>query len=81
VAMAEGSEAEIDEGLVVRLLEEQAPHLAGLPVRHVRNGWDNAIWRLGDGLAVRVTRRAVAVALHRHEQRWLPILDYPFPYR
>jgi aminoglycoside phosphotransferase (APT) family kinase protein len=55
VAMAEGSEAEIDEGLVVRLLEEQAPHLAGLPVRHVRNGWDNAIWRLGDGLAVRVT--------------------------
>lgn len=69
----------IDEGLVVRLLEEQAPHLARLPLRWLRDGWDNAIWRLGDGLAIRITQRAVAVDLHRHEQRWLPILAPRLP--
>jgi aminoglycoside phosphotransferase (APT) family kinase protein len=72
VAMAgrRGSETDIDEGLIVRLLEEQAPH-----------GWDNAVWRLGDALAIRITRRAVAVDLHRHEQRWLPVLapELPLP--
>jgi aminoglycoside phosphotransferase (APT) family kinase protein len=70
---------DIDEGLIRRLLDAQAPHLAGLPVAHLRDGWDNAIWRLGDSLAIRVTRRAVAVDLHRHEQRWLPILAPRLP--
>ena len=64
-----GSETDIDEGLILRLLEEQAPHLAGLRAVKVRDGWDNAVWRLGDVLAIRITRRAVAVDLHRHEQR------------
>jgi aminoglycoside phosphotransferase (APT) family kinase protein len=79
MAAAEGSDADIDEGLVVRLLEQQAPHLARLHVRHVRDGWDNAIWRLGDALAIRITRRAAAVDLHRHEQLWLPILAPRLP--
>jgi aminoglycoside phosphotransferase (APT) family kinase protein len=79
MSAAEGSGADIDEALIVRLLEEQAPHLAGLQVRQVRNGWDNAIWRLGDALAIRITRRAVAVDLHRHEQRWLPTLARRLP--
>jgi aminoglycoside phosphotransferase (APT) family kinase protein len=81
VAMAEarGSEPDIDEGLIGRLLQEQAPWLSGLQLAHLRNGWDNAIWRLGDVLAIRVTRRAVAVDLHRHEQRWLPILAPGLP--
>ena len=74
-----GSETDIDEGLIVRLLEEQAPHLAGLPAIKVKDGWDNAIWRLGDVLAIRITRRAVAVDLHRHEQRWLPVLAPGLP--
>lgn len=43
-----GSATEIDEGLIVRLLQEQAPQLAGLPVVWVKDGWDNAVWRLGD---------------------------------
>jgi hypothetical protein len=69
VAMAAGrsSEADIDEGLVVRLLDEQAPQLDGLPVRHVTDGWEDAIWRLGDDLAIRITRREVAVNPHLHE--------------
>ena len=74
-----GSATEIDEGLIVRLLQEQAPQLAGLPVVWVKDGWDNAVWRLGDALAVRLTRRAVAVDLHRHEQRWLPTLGPGLP--
>jgi aminoglycoside phosphotransferase (APT) family kinase protein len=45
----------------------------------VRDGWDNAVWRLGDALAIRITRRAVAVELHRHEQRWLPVLAPGLP--
>ena len=64
-------EADIHERLIGRLLEEQAPHLAGLRLVKVKDGWDNAVWRLGDVLALRITRRAVAVDLHRHEQRWL----------
>jgi aminoglycoside phosphotransferase (APT) family kinase protein len=73
------AETDIDEALVVGLLEEQAPHLAGLRVVKVRDGWDNAVWRLGDVLAIRITRRAVAVDLHRHEQRWLPVLAPRLP--
>jgi aminoglycoside phosphotransferase (APT) family kinase protein len=30
-------------------------------------------------LAIRLTRRAVAVDLHRHEQRWLPVLAPGLP--
>jgi aminoglycoside phosphotransferase (APT) family kinase protein len=36
------------------------------------NGWDNATFRLGDDLAVRLPRRAEAVPLILHEQRYLP---------
>lgn len=74
-----GSETDIDERLIVRLLEEQAPHLAGLRAVKVRDGWGNAVWRLGDVQAIRITRRAVAVDLHRHEQRWLPVLAPGLP--
>jgi len=79
VAGRRGSEIDIDERLIVRLLEEQAPHLAGLPAMKVRDGWDNAVWRIGDVLAIRITRRAVAVDLHRHEQSWLPVLAPGLP--
>jgi aminoglycoside phosphotransferase (APT) family kinase protein len=37
------------------------------------------VWRLGDSLAIRITRRAVAVDLHQHEQRWLPVLAPGLP--
>lgn len=74
-----GSETDIDEILIARLLEEQAPCLVGLRAVKVRDGWDNAVWRLGDSLAIRITRRAVAVNLHQHEQRWLPVLAPGLP--
>jgi aminoglycoside phosphotransferase (APT) family kinase protein len=73
------TETVIDAALIADLLEEQAPHLAGLPALKVTDGWDNAVWRLGDVLAIRITRRAVAVDLHRHEQRWLGVLAPGLP--
>ncbi len=73
------SETGIDERLIARLLQDQAPRLAGLRAVKVRDGWDNAVWRLGDSLAIRITRRAVAAGLHRHEQRWLPVLAPRLP--
>jgi aminoglycoside phosphotransferase (APT) family kinase protein len=68
------AEVDVTEALVARLLRAQHPDLAGLPVRLVDHGWDNAVARLGPDLAVRLPRRAVAVPLLRAEQRWLPVL-------
>jgi aminoglycoside phosphotransferase (APT) family kinase protein len=68
------AEHEIDEGLVRRLLAAQHPDLADLPLAYVADGWDNATYRLGDDLAVRLPRRQVAVELIVSEQRWLPVL-------
>ncbi len=76
------AETQVDVRLVRALLEAQHPDLTG-PLREVGHGWDNVIFRLGDDLAVRLPRRAVAVPLIRHEQRWLsglaPRLPIPVP--
>lgn len=69
------AEIRIDAELVRELLQEQAPQLAGAAdevLRHVADGWDCAVWRLGDDLAVRLPRRAVAAPLILHEQQVLP---------
>lgn len=63
---------EASEALVQRLVREQRPDLADRPPERVANGWDNAIFRLGEDLAVRLPRRAEAVTLTLHEQRFLP---------
>jgi aminoglycoside phosphotransferase (APT) family kinase protein len=73
------AETPIDEELVRRLLRSQHPDLAELPVRRAASGWDNATYRLGDGLAVRLPRLAAAVGLLRNEQRWLPVLAPGLP--
>ncbi len=68
------AEVDIDESLVADLLLDQAPHLADLSLSRVVNGWDNAIWRLGDDLAVRIPRRLLGAPLVQHEHRLLPTL-------
>jgi aminoglycoside phosphotransferase (APT) family kinase protein len=65
------AEHELDEKAIRTLLRTEAPELADLPLRFLTAGWDNAIWRLGDGLAVRVPRRAVAAQLIDNEHRAL----------
>ena len=64
----------VDAGLVQALLAAQHPDLAGRPIRPATSGWDNALFRLGDDLAVRLPRRAAGAPLIRNEQRWLPQL-------
>ena len=61
------------------LLADQHPDLADLPIRHVENGWDNAVYRLGDGLALRLPRRALAARPMMIEQTWLPVLAPSLP--
>lgn len=73
------AEFDIDEDLVRRLLRSQHPDLAELPLVEFGEGWDNTIWRLGENLAVRLPRRAAAVLLTEHEQRWLPELVGKLP--
>ncbi|GAA4483077.1 hypothetical protein GCM10023171_14050 [Microbacterium panaciterrae] len=74
MADSPAAEIRIDEILVRTLLREQAPDLAEEPLTLVAEGWDNAIWRLGDELAVRLPRRRAAAALIRHEQQHLPAM-------
>ncbi|MGV9760338.1 aminoglycoside phosphotransferase family protein [Streptomyces tricolor] len=70
----------IDASLVRRLLAAQFPRWAGLPVRPVpRSGMDNATFRLGDELAVRLPRYAHWAGQVAREQRWLPRLAPRLP--
>lgn len=73
------AEVEVTAELVRALLRAQHPDLAELPLTLVAEGWDNAMWRLGDGLAVRLPRRELAAPLVEHEQRWLPVLAPTLP--
>lgn len=68
------ADIEIDEPLVRSLLREQQPDLADLPLREIDSGWDNAMFRLGDALAVRLPRRVAVTHLIEREQTWLPLL-------
>jgi len=65
--------------LVRGLLHAQHPDISQLPLAEAASGWDNAIFRLGDELAVRLPRRAVAATLLENEQRWLPLLQARLP--
>src|SRR3954453_11284208 len=73
-------EVDTDADLVRRLLASQQPQWAELPVeRVVSAGTDNAIYRLGDDLAVRLPRIHWAVEAVVKEQRWLPYLAPALP--
>jgi aminoglycoside phosphotransferase (APT) family kinase protein len=73
-------EVPVDEALVRRLLATQMPQLAGRPLRLVEPwGTDNAIWRLGDDLAVRLPRIRWAVGQIGREATWLPRLAPHLP--
>jgi len=72
-------EPDIDEALVRRLIAAQFPHWSPLPIELVASsGTDNAMFRLGDELAVRLPRRQGATEQIEKEHRWLPRLA-PLP--
>lgn len=68
-------EVQIDEGLVRGLVATQFPELADQPLRLVEPwGTDNAIWRLGDELVIRLPRIHWATEQVDKEATWLPRL-------
>ncbi len=69
-----------DPQIVTRLLQEQAPHLADLPVRRLRaSGSSNWVFRLGDTLAIRLPRSDAYDADLMNEVRSLPRLAPDLP--
>jgi aminoglycoside phosphotransferase (APT) family kinase protein len=73
-------ELDIDAALLRRLLAAQFPRWAGLSLDRVESaGTDNAIFRLGADMAVRMPRRAAATAQVDKEFRWLPLFAPRLP--
>src|SRR5215213_1767452 len=73
-------EVHTDVSLVRRLLAAQFPLWADLAIEPVPSaGTDNAIYRLGEQMAVRLPRIAWATGQVEKEQRWLPSLAPHLP--
>lgn len=70
----------IDEALVADLVARQFPSWAHLPLSRVPSaGTDNAMFRLGADLVVRLPRAAAAAHQVDKEQRWLPVVSADLP--
>ncbi|HEY0123939.1 MAG TPA: aminoglycoside phosphotransferase family protein [Rhizobium sp.] len=74
--MMQDDDIPIDEALIRHLLSEQAHQWADLPLRRIASsGTDNALFRLGDELVLRLPRRESAAALLKKELDWLPHIN------
>lgn len=74
------TEVEINVSIVRRLLETQFPQWADFRVEPVRSaGTDNALYRLGDDMVVRLPRISWVVEQVDKEQTWLPKLAPHLP--
>jgi len=69
----------VDAGLLAALLTEQHPTFAGLPIRPMGEGWDNAVFLVGEDLVCRLPRRAAAIPLMENELRWMGQLGPRLP--
>jgi aminoglycoside phosphotransferase (APT) family kinase protein len=73
-------EVDTDADLVRRLLASQHPQWADLPIERVPSaGTDNAMYRVGDDLAIRLPRIHWSVDFVTKEQKWLPVLAPHLP--
>jgi aminoglycoside phosphotransferase (APT) family kinase protein len=71
---------DIGVSLVARLVAEQFPQWAHLPIRPVESpGWDNRTFRLGDEMSVRLPSAERYVQQVEKEHRWLPELARQLP--
>jgi aminoglycoside phosphotransferase (APT) family kinase protein len=69
-----------DEALVGRLIAAQFPQWAELPIERFDSpGTANAIYRLGDEMAVRLPLRPGSSGEMEKEHRWLPLLAPQLP--
>ena len=72
--------AAITADLASRLVAEQFPQWAGLPVRRVEpGGWDNVTFRLGADLSVRLPSGPGYAGQVDKEHRWLPVMARQLP--
>ncbi|HEX5543109.1 MAG TPA: aminoglycoside phosphotransferase family protein [Micromonospora sp.] len=79
-AKMHADEVDIGVPLVERLIAAQFPQWADLPVTRVSSaGTDNAMYRLGDDMVVRLPRIPGAARQVDKEQRWLPHLAPHLP--
>jgi aminoglycoside phosphotransferase (APT) family kinase protein len=72
----------VDDGMVRALLRDQFPDWADQRLQRIADsGTDNAIYRLGDDMGIRLPRIQWAKAQIEKEYRWLPKLapDLPTP--
>jgi hypothetical protein len=79
ITKAPAAEVVVDTQTIRALLGAQHPDLSELPLEEVPPGWDNFIFRLGEGMSVRLPRRLASVAMLEHEQRWLPSIAPQLP--
>ncbi|MCG8367088.1 MAG: aminoglycoside phosphotransferase family protein [Pseudanabaenales cyanobacterium] len=75
---------DIDIPLVTRLLAEQFPQWAKLPIRAVEpGGWDNKTFRLGEDMSLRLPSAERYAGQVEKEHKWLPrlapLLPLPIP--
>jgi aminoglycoside phosphotransferase (APT) family kinase protein len=70
----------VDAAQVRRLISDQFPQWADLPVRPVaKSGWDNVTFHLGDVMVARLPSAAEYALAVDKEQRWLPALAPRLP--
>ena len=75
MATMHADELQIGEGLVRRLLNDQFPEWADLPIQVIEpSGTENAIFRLGEQFSVRLARRKGPTTPGGTEYDWLPRL-------
>jgi len=75
VAKLHDDEVDIDASLVARLLAEQFPRWAGLPIQVVASsGTDNVTFRVGSDLAVRLPRTGSTQGQVEKDLTWMPRL-------
>jgi aminoglycoside phosphotransferase (APT) family kinase protein len=73
-------EVDIDATLVARLVAAQFPRWAELPIEPIRSaGTDNALYRLGEDMVVRLPRILTATGQIERERKWLPRLAPRLP--
>jgi len=73
-------ELDLDDEVVRRLLRAQQPQWADLPIERVdSSGADNAMFRLGDTMVVRLPRVERAVPRLQTELAWLPMIAPRLP--
>jgi aminoglycoside phosphotransferase (APT) family kinase protein len=73
-------QVDIDEAVARRLIAAQLPRYAALPLHRVPSGGtENAVFRLGSALAVRMPLTPGAVGGLLKEVRWLPVVAPHLP--